>query len=68
MDENSRSKAVDQLKACVDEASELGAQRVAFLSGKDPGEAKKKLVHGNCSDFIHSRLQEKMPAYVQNYG
>ena len=41
LDENSRSKAVDQLKACVDEASELGAQRVAFLSGKDPGEADR---------------------------
>jgi len=36
-----RKKAVDQLKASIDEASEVGAQRVAFLSGKDPGDANR---------------------------
>ena len=40
-DEAERMKAVGQLKASVDEASEVGAQRVAFLSGKDPGDANR---------------------------
>ena len=44
-----RAKAVAQMKACMDEAVELGARRLAFLSGKDPGsdsreEAKKLLL------------------------
>ena len=36
-----RVKAVAQLKANVDEASEMGAKRVGFLSGKDPGDADR---------------------------
>ena len=38
LDEANRLKAVNALKDSVDEASELGAKRMAFLSGKDPGE------------------------------
>ena len=41
LDETERRRGVDQLKQCVDEAVELGAQRVAFLSGKDPGETQR---------------------------
>ncbi len=37
-----RKKAVDQVKACVDEAYELGACRLAVLSGKDPGESDRQ--------------------------
>ena len=33
-----RQRAVDQLKSNIDEASEMGVERVAFLSGKDPGD------------------------------
>ncbi len=36
-----RRKAVDQLKADIDLAYEYGAVALAFLSGKDPGEAKR---------------------------
>jgi sugar phosphate isomerase/epimerase len=32
---------VDQLKKGVDEAAELGAKRLAFLSGRDPGDADR---------------------------
>ena len=32
-----RKKAVDQVKACTDEAAEVGAGAIAVLSGKDPG-------------------------------
>jgi sugar phosphate isomerase/epimerase len=35
-----RKKAVDQIKACADEAAELGASALAVLSGADPGERR----------------------------
>jgi len=38
VEESQRRLAVRELMACVDEASELGAHRLAFLSGKDPGD------------------------------
>lgn len=41
-DEAGRKKAVDQIKACVDEAYELDATGLAFLSGADPGEAGRE--------------------------
>ena len=37
-DEEERKKAVREVKAGIDEAYELGAKALAFLSGKDPGE------------------------------
>jgi sugar phosphate isomerase/epimerase len=41
LEEAERRQAVEQLKLCIDEAAELGARRMAFLSGKDPGEATR---------------------------
>jgi sugar phosphate isomerase/epimerase len=41
LDDAERQKAVDQVKASIDEAAEVGAKRVAFLSGKDPGDADR---------------------------
>jgi sugar phosphate isomerase/epimerase len=35
-----RKKAVDQIKACADEAAEVGASALAVLSGPDPGERR----------------------------
>ncbi|MFI5340108.1 MAG: sugar phosphate isomerase/epimerase family protein [Candidatus Methylomirabilales bacterium] len=35
-----RKKAVDQVKACTDEAAEVGAKAIAVLSGVDPGERR----------------------------
>jgi len=48
-DEEERKRAVREVKAGVDEAYEMGAKSLAFLSGKDPGEegrgkARKLLV------------------------
>jgi len=40
-DEEGRKKAVAQIKAAMDEAIELGASGLAFLSGKDPGPADR---------------------------
>ena len=42
LDDSERQKAVDQMKACIDEAEEIGAKRVAFLSGKDPGDIERE--------------------------
>jgi sugar phosphate isomerase/epimerase len=41
LDNVERKRAVDQLKANIDEAEELGARRVAFLSGRDPGDSER---------------------------
>jgi sugar phosphate isomerase/epimerase len=38
LDETERQSAVDALTSRIDEAAELGARRIAFLSGKDPGD------------------------------
>jgi len=42
LDEDERKKAVEVLKQCIDEACYMGAGRMAFLSGKDPGEEKRE--------------------------
>jgi sugar phosphate isomerase/epimerase len=41
-DTTERNRALDICKACVDKAREMGAVGVAFLSGADPGEARRK--------------------------
>jgi sugar phosphate isomerase/epimerase len=40
--ESERRRAVDQIRTCVDEAVELGAERMSLLSGFDRGEADRK--------------------------
>jgi len=42
VDNSQRSKAVQEVKICLDEASELGAERLSLLSGFDPGESQRK--------------------------
>ena len=39
-DPGERKRAVDQVKACADEAAEVGAKALAVLSGVDPGERR----------------------------
>ncbi len=41
LDEAERGAAVAEVKSCIDEAYELGASRLAVLSGPDPGIAKR---------------------------
>jgi sugar phosphate isomerase/epimerase len=41
-DKEERKKAVSEIKAAVDEAYEMGAKSLAFLSGKDPGKEKRE--------------------------
>lgn len=40
--EAERQEAVDEVKAGVEEAYEIGAKSLAFLSGEDPGEEKRE--------------------------
>jgi sugar phosphate isomerase/epimerase len=42
LDDSERKHAVDTLKHNLDETAEMGAQRMAFLTGKDPGEKDRK--------------------------
>ncbi len=42
LEEGERRKAIQQLKDDIDEAYELGAKGLGFLSGKDPGEEKRE--------------------------
>jgi sugar phosphate isomerase/epimerase len=42
LDEDERKKAVEVLKQCIDEAHYMGANRMAFLSGKDPGNVQRE--------------------------
>jgi len=41
LDQAERTKAVETIKGCVDECVELGINRLAFLSGRDPGDADR---------------------------
>lgn len=41
LDAAERQRAIDQLKDNIDEAAEMGALRMAFLSGRDPGDADR---------------------------
>ena len=41
-DPTERGRAVAQVKACIDEAAEVGAGAVAVLSGVDPGERREE--------------------------
>jgi len=41
LDEARRLKAVELIRSCIDEAAELGCARLAFLSGRDPGDADR---------------------------
>ena len=42
LDEDERKEAVKVLKGQIDEASFMGAGRMAFLSGKDPGDEQRE--------------------------
>jgi len=41
LDETERNRAVKEVKSSIDEASELGAERVSLLSGPDPGASSR---------------------------
>jgi len=71
-DEAERRKAVDQIKACIDEAYFMGARGCALLAGKDPGEAgrdtaKKLLVQSLKELCDYSRSKGSMPIILETF-
>ena len=62
-DEEERKKAIQQVKEGVDEAYELGAKGLGFLSGKDPDEEKRE----QALDLLISSTKE-ICKYAQSKG
>jgi sugar phosphate isomerase/epimerase len=62
-EEEERIKAIDQVKDCINEAEEMGAKRVAVLSGPDPGDARR----AQARDFLIQSLKE-ICAYGEEKG
>src|SRR5262245_17618422 len=58
-----RNLALDRCKACIDEAVEMGAVGVAFLSGPDPGAEKRE----DAKKLIFDSLSQ-LCAHAQNLG
>jgi len=58
-----RNKALEMCKACVDEAYEMGAIGVAFLSGADPGPERRK----EATDLLADSLNQ-ICAYASSKG
>lgn len=42
LDEEGRQKAISEIKKAIDEAYEMGCQRMAFLTGPDPGDTDRE--------------------------
>ena len=63
LDEAERTKAVRQVCRSIDEAAEVGAERVAVLSGPDPGDADRP----RAWDALVKSIQEAA-AYGQEKG
>lgn len=62
-DEEERKQAIQQVKEGIDEAYELGAKALGFLSGKDPGEEKRE----QALDLLIASTKE-VCAYAQSKG
>jgi sugar phosphate isomerase/epimerase len=63
LDQAERMLAVQQLYRNVDEAAEMGAQRLAFLSGGDPGDADRP----RALDAL-AKSVKKVAAYAREKG
>jgi sugar phosphate isomerase/epimerase len=64
--------AVDRCKACIDEAVEMGAVGVAFLSGADPGPERrneaKELVFDSLSQLCaHAEKLGSIKVVVETF-
>ncbi len=53
-DPSKRKEAIKTIKALIDEAKEIGAQRLTVLSGPDPGESKR----GEATELLVESLLE----------
>ena len=50
--ETDRMRAVDEIRKCIDEARDMGARRLAVLSGPDPSEDSRKNALGLLKDSL----------------
>lgn len=71
-DQAGRAKAIDQIKACVDEAYEMECSGLAFLSGKDPGEADRdeglQLLFDSVTDICdYAASMGEMPIFLETF-
>ena len=70
-DSSGRQRAVDQMKSCIDEAAELGAERMSLLSGFDPGERKRKesmrMLVGSLNQICEYGEQKGMPITLEAF-
>jgi sugar phosphate isomerase/epimerase len=64
LDKAERMAAVNTIKACVDEAVELGINKLAFLSGKDPGDADREKAFSALVDSINEICDYAKPKGV----
>jgi len=62
-DAEMRSRALSQAKACLEEAAELGARRMALLSGPDPGDKHRPDALRLLVDSLHQICE-----YGRQYG
>ena len=65
-------QAIDRCKACVDEAFEMGAAGVAFLSGPDPGADKRKqaselLIDSLCQLCAHAETKGNIKVVLETF-
>ncbi|MBI3945512.1 MAG: sugar phosphate isomerase/epimerase [Armatimonadetes bacterium] len=73
LDAAGRRAAVDQIKACIDEAYEIGAAGLAVLSGPVPddparyAEATDRLVDSLAELCAHSAAQGAMPVVLETF-
>ena len=63
LEEAERMKAVEQLTRNVDEAAEMGAKRVGFVSGIDPGDAERPRALEALAKSV-----KQVAAYARNKG
>ena len=72
LDAGTRQAAVDTVRACLEEANEWGAQGLALLSGKDPGEEKRydamAMLNASLKEICEfSRRSSGMPIILETF-
>ena len=70
-DDSNRKRAVDQMKSCVDEAADLGAERMSLLSGFYRGEQQReesmRLLVDSLNEICSYGEQKHMPIMLEAF-
>jgi len=66
-----RSKAIGQVKSCIDEASGVGAERMSLVGGFDPGAARRvdatRLLVESLKQICAYGEQKRMPIMLETF-